>query len=73
MNRFLRYAVLSLSLALIPACARLPEYARPRMVEADELQKTLSTGFPYRELAPDDCRAASLSEQLPEHAERINI
>ena len=72
MNRFLRYAVLALSLALIPGCAQLPEYARPRMVEAEELQKTLATGFVYRELTPEDFRAASLSEQLSEHAERIN-
>jgi len=72
MNRFLRYAVLALLPALIPACARLPEYARPRMVEADELQKTPPTGFPYRELTPEDFRAAALSEQMSEHAERIN-
>jgi hypothetical protein len=72
MNRFLRYAVLALSLALIPACARLPEYARPRMVEADELQKTLTIGFPYRELTPADFHAASLSDQMSQHAERIN-
>jgi hypothetical protein len=72
MKRFLRYALLALSLALIPACARLPEYARPRMVEVDELNMTVTTGFPYRELTPEDFRAASLSEQMSEHAERIN-
>jgi hypothetical protein len=72
MNRFLTYAVLSLSMALVPACTQLPEYARPRMVQADELQKTLATGFSYRPLTRDDFRAASLSEQLAEHAERIN-
>jgi len=72
MNRFLRYAVLALALALVPACARLPEYARPRVVAADELQKTLAIGFPYRALTPEDFRAASLSEQMSEHAERIN-
>ena len=72
MNRFLGYAGLALLLALIPACAQLPEYARPRMVEVDEQQKTLATGFPYRELTPEDFRAASLSEQMSEHAERIN-
>jgi hypothetical protein len=72
MNRFLRYAVSLLSLALIPGCAQLPEYARPRMVEVDELQKTLATGFSYRELTPEDFRSASLSEQLAEHAARIN-
>jgi hypothetical protein len=72
MNRFFRYAVLALSLALIPACARLPDYARPRILEADELQKTLTIGFPYRQLTPEDFRAASLSGQMSEHAERIN-
>ena len=72
MKRFLRYAVSLLSLALIPGCAQLPEYARPRMVEVDELQKTFATGFAYRELTPEDFRAAFLSEQLAEHAERIN-
>jgi hypothetical protein len=72
MNRFLRYAVLSLALALIPACARLPEYARPRMVQAEDLQQTRAAGFPYRELTPEDFRAASLSEHMADHAERIN-
>jgi hypothetical protein len=72
MKRFLRYAGLAMLLALIPACAQLPEYARPRMVAADDLQKALTTGFAYRELTPEDFRAASLSEQMSEHAERIN-
>jgi hypothetical protein len=72
MKRFLIYAVVALALALIPGCAQLPEYARPRMVEVDELQKRLATGFAYRELTPEDFRAASLSEQLAKHAERIN-
>jgi hypothetical protein len=61
-----------MALALIPACARLPEYARPRMVQADDLQQTLATGFPYRPLTPEDFRATSASEQLPQHAERLN-
>ena len=72
MNRFLRYTVLSMALALIPACARLPEYARPRMVQAEDLQQTRAAGFPYRELTPEDFRAASLSEHMADHAERIN-
>jgi len=72
MNRFLRYAVLSMALALIPACARLPEYARPRMVQADDLQQTRAAGFPYRPLTPEDFRAASLSEHMADHTERIN-
>jgi hypothetical protein len=72
MNRFFRYAALSMMLALIPACAQLPEYARPRMVQADDLQKTAATGFPYRPLTQEDFRATSLSGQLSEHAGRIN-
>jgi len=72
MNHFLRYAVLSLALALIPACARLPEYARPRMVPAEDLQQARAAGFPYRPLTPEDFRAASLSEHMEAHAERIN-
>jgi hypothetical protein len=72
MNRFLRYAVLSLSIVLIPSCARLPEYARPRMVQAEDLQQTRAAGFPYRPLTPEDFRAASLSEHMADHAERIN-
>ena len=72
MNRFLRYSVLSLWLALTLACARLPEYAKPRIVQAHDQRETLVTGFPYRPLTPEDFRAASLSEDLAEHAERIN-
>jgi len=72
MNRFLRYAVPFLWLALTLACARLPEYARPRMVQAPEQRETFEAGFPYRPLTPADFRAASLSGELAEHAERIN-
>ncbi|HTZ38806.1 MAG TPA: hypothetical protein VMB77_01515 [Syntrophales bacterium] len=72
MNRFLTYAVLFLWLALTFACARLPEYAQPRIVQAHEQRETLVAGFPYRPLTQDDFRAASVSEQLKEHAERIN-
>jgi len=72
MNSILRYTVLSLALALIPACARLPDYARPRMVQAENLQQTRLAGFTYRELTTDDFRAASQSEPMAGHAERIN-
>jgi hypothetical protein len=71
MNRFFGYAFLSMFLALIPACARLPEYARPHIVQTNEPNKTLATGFPYRPLTPDDFRATSLSEQQLEHGDRI--
>ena len=72
MRRCCNYAVLFLWLAIILACARLPEYARPRMVQAHEQRETLVTGFPYRLLTPGDFRATSLPEQLAEHADRIN-
>jgi hypothetical protein len=72
MNRFLNYAALFLWLTLTLACARLPEYARPQMVQAYEQQGTLATGVPYRPLTLADFRATSLSEQPAEHAERIN-
>lgn len=72
MKCFLKYAVPSLALALILACARLPEYARPRMVQADGLQQPRAAGFSYRKLTPEDFRAASLSEHKADHAERIN-
>ena len=72
MNRFFGYAVLYMVLALILGCARLPEYARPHMDQAEDLQQTRAAGFPYRELTIDDFRATSLSEQIPEHAEQIN-
>jgi hypothetical protein len=42
------------------------------MAQADELSRTLATGFPYRELTPEDFRATSPPEQLVEHTERIN-
>ncbi len=71
MNRFLGHAVLFLWLALTLACARLPEYAQPRIVQVNEQPETLATGFPYRPLTRDDFRAPALSEQLAEHAERI--
>lgn len=72
MNHFLRYPILFLVLSLIHGCAQLPEYTRPRMVRADDLQKTPATGFTYRVLTPEDFRAASLSGNMAEHAERIN-
>jgi hypothetical protein len=72
MNRFFSCMVVALSLALPAACARLPEYARPRLVQHDEVQQSLSTGFPYRPLKLEDFRAASPPEQISGHAGRIN-
>ncbi len=67
-----RYILLSLIIALFPACARLPEYARPRMVEAVEGQKNPLAAFRYRELTQGDFRAPSPSDHAAGHAEKIN-
>jgi hypothetical protein len=72
MNRFLKYTVLSLSLTLLSTCARLPEYAQPRILQVDEPNKIPPTAFAYRPLTRDDFRAASLSGQQAEHREQIN-
>jgi hypothetical protein len=63
--------VLSLSLMLITACAQLPEYAKPRRIQIDEIPNS-QTGFTYRQLARDDFRATLLPENLSTHGERIN-
>jgi hypothetical protein len=71
MNRAFRYVLLAILLALIAACARLPEYARPRMVQTEEPDKALATAFPFRPLTLDDFRATSLSEHQLAHGDRI--
>jgi len=71
-NRFFRYAVLSLSLTLVTACAQLPEYAKPRMIQIDGIPKVIPTGFTYRQLTREDFRATSLPENLSTHGESIN-
>jgi hypothetical protein len=58
--------------ALLPACAQLPEYARPRMTQPVEAPLHTEAGVTYRELTTQDFRAASLSEQMAEHARNIN-
>ena len=71
-NRLIGYAVLSLSLTLITACAQLPDYAKPRRIQIDGIPHLNPTGFTYRQLTPGDFRATSLPENLSTHGERIN-
>jgi hypothetical protein len=71
-QRSIRYAVLSLSVTLMPACAQLPEYAKPHRVQIDEISNHSPTGFTYRQLTTDDFRATSLPKNLSTHGERIN-
>jgi hypothetical protein len=70
-NCCLRYAVLSLFLTLV-ACARLPEYAKPRTIQSDGIPKSAPNAFTYRQLTTEDFRATSLPENLSAHAKAIN-
>ena len=69
-NRSLRYAVLSLLVILLTDCARLPEYAKPRTIQIDEIN--MPAGFTYRPLKLEDFRATSLPANLSTHGESIN-
>ena len=69
-NRSRRYAMLSLALTLVTACAQLPEYAKPRTIQNDE--KGILTGFTYRQLTLEDFRATSLPEYLSTHGKTIS-
>ena len=70
-NRSLRYALLLLSLTSLIACAQLPEYAKPRRIQIDEIHKIILTGFTYRQLTPEDFRATSLPENRSVHGKSI--
>ena len=67
----LRYALFSLSLIFFTDCAQLPEYARPRTIQIDEIQK-VANGFTYRQLTPKDFRATSMPANLSTHGKKIN-
>lgn len=71
-NHSFGYAMLSLSLTLLYACAQLPDYAKPRTIQIDEIHKVSPTGFTYRQLAPEDFRAISLPENLSTPGDLIN-
>ncbi len=71
-NCSLRLVVLWLSLTWVSACAQLPDYAKPRTIQTDEIRKFIKTGFPYRTLTPEDFRATSLPESLSTHAGGLN-
>jgi hypothetical protein len=71
-NRPLRYAVLSLTLTWVSACAQLPDYAKPRTIQMDGIRQVIESGFTYRLLTPEDFRAPSLPGNWSIHAESIN-
>jgi hypothetical protein len=57
---------------LITACAQLPDYAKPRTFQSDEIPGFRPTGFTYRQLSPDDFQAVSVPGSLSTHQEKIN-
>jgi hypothetical protein len=62
----------ALPLLLAPACARLPDYAMPRVevVEAAQLAKT--DGIPYRKLTRGDFRATQAPIASASHAAQMS-
>jgi hypothetical protein len=71
MTARLRMAGIVALALLAAACARLPEYAQPRMNPGDPQQPAFK-GFTYRSLTPGDFRAPAPPGHLDGHAERIN-
>ena len=61
-----------LLLLLVAGCTTLPEYARPRMVPADTVQKLSSPGITYRPLTIADFQATSLSRTMGTHEGHVN-
>ncbi len=70
--RSLKFAVLLLLLIWASACAHLPEYAKPRTIQNDEIREGLLNAFTYRQLTREDFRAASLPENMSPHGKGIN-
>jgi hypothetical protein len=71
-NHFFRCTIILLTISSLTACARLPEYAKPRLFQIDEMHKVSSTDFTYRPLTLEDFRAVSLPEDLSRHGNMIN-
>ncbi|HSR11384.1 MAG TPA: hypothetical protein VLS90_08040 [Thermodesulfobacteriota bacterium] len=61
----------ALLLAIVAACAQLPEYARPRTITSNDAEKLIATGFTYRQLTPRDFQAPSYPGEVPQHGENI--
>ena len=58
-------------LLVLAACAQLPEYAQPRVVDFDHEPVSLEGAFKYRKLKVDDFQASSLPEDLASHSRHI--
>lgn len=60
-----------LGLILLSACARLPEYARPRVRPIAEVSTVPVIGFSYRQLTLEDFQAPSLPQEFRQHNHQI--
>lgn len=56
----------------VAGCARLPDYARPRLLDSQNQPFSLEGEFPYRTLTVADFRASRLPEAKQRHARHIN-
>ena len=71
MTRSFKYIFHFLILLVLAACAQLPEYARPRVVEFDNQPAHQDRAFTYRTLTVDDFQAQSLPEDMASHSRKI--
>ena len=60
-----------LSLILLSACTRLPEYARPQYQPVADGSTAPVNGFSYRQLNPEDFQAPSLPQEVRQYNHRI--
>lgn len=66
-KRCLAASLLALLLLFLASCARLPEYARPKKIETDELAGISMAGFRYRKLTIADFKASELPGKSRHH------
>jgi hypothetical protein len=71
MIRSIKYFCYLQLFLMLTACAQLPEYARPRVVDLDHQQVSLDGAFTYRTLKVDDFQATSLPEDMASHSRKI--
>jgi hypothetical protein len=67
-----RFAVSLFCLLLIISCARLPDYARPRVVQSADPERIESPGFSYRTLTREDFQAPHLPADYRHYQGSIN-
>ena len=71
MRRFIKSILLMQLFLMLSACAQLPEYAQPHLIEIDNKLAVLKPGFTYRQLTVDDFQALELPPNIEPHAKNI--